>query len=62
MRNVKGEVYVKITRRLRNGMGEKTRTKVWNDVWIRAINQVLTQIKNQSSYQVMNQVKQNVKL
>jgi len=58
MKNVKGEVYDKITRRLRNGMGEKTRTKVWNDVWIRVINQV----SNKLGLQFLNREKENMKL
>jgi hypothetical protein len=60
MKNVKGEVCVKITRRLRHGMGEKTGNKdeVSNDVWI----QVWNRVWNQLGLHVIGQVKQNIKL
>jgi hypothetical protein len=60
MRNVNKEVHDKITRRLRNGMGEVIRNKdeVSNDVWI----QVWNRTWNQLGLQVIGQVKQNIKL
>jgi len=60
MENVNKEVHGKITRRLRNGIGKEIKNKdvvstevciqVWNRAW------------NQLGLQVIEQVKQNIKL
>ena len=60
MRNVNKEVHVKITKRLRNGVGGKiiNKDEVSNDLWI----QVWNQTWNQLGLHVIWQVKQNIKL